>query len=217
MRRLLVMLVMLPVVAAAQETAYASRLNVGVNLMTLYSGLPEPQLEFYANKYLGVFAAAGYTNKPVRGNTSVDDLVDLQSLKGSYWKVGVKGRLVTWRRAMPWIQVLYVGSTYDEVGTRKIVQTDNNNVTTTYIANLQNQGTVQGFAIAPGVDFGMGKKLKWAIRIGYQVGYYKRDDHMGVSELTYQPGFGASEFVMPEQFMIGAMYRIGSVRNTPRN
>lgn len=208
---------MLPMIVQAQEEPYASRLNVGVNLMTLYSGLPEPQVEFYANKYLGAFAAAGYTNRAVRGGTAVDDLVDLQSLKGSYWKLGVKGRLVTWRRATPWIQVLYIGSTYDEVGTRKIVEVDNNNVTTTYIANLHNQGTVHGFAVAPGVDFGMGKKMKWAIRIGYQVGYYKRNDHMGVEALTYQPGFGATAFVMPEQFMIGAMYRIGSVRNRPKN
>lgn len=183
-----------------------SRINIGLNLATLISGIPEPQGEYYFNKYLGAFAAAGYTLRPVSGFIKVDDNVDRETLNGAYWKLGIKGRLFRpdKRVPLPWVQLLYIGSQYKETGIA--LQYDSSGATnTTKVAS----GVVHGVAVAVGADFRAGRHF--IIRVGMQAGHYKRSDHLGNSALTYQPGFGSAGMLLPEQGMIGVMYRIGNV------
>ncbi|MCB0696304.1 MAG: hypothetical protein KDC07_03000 [Chitinophagaceae bacterium] len=185
-----------------------SRVNLGLNLATLVSGTPELQGEYYFNKYVGAFAATGYTFRPVRGWIKVKDDVNLESQHGAYWKIGFKARLFRpdKRIPLPWIQLLYIGSQYDERGTQ-----DSYNYTTgAYsVINRHESGIVHGGAVAVGADFRAGRHF--IIRVGFQSGYYKRNDHMGSSLLTYQPGFGAEGFLLPEQAMLCVMYRLGNV------
>lgn len=185
-----------------------SVINVGLNLATLISGIPEPQGEYYFNKYLGVFAAAGYTLRPVSGFIKVDDNVDRETLNGAYWKLGIKGRLFRpdKRVPLPWVQLLYIGSQYDEKGVATRYDTSALGGTA---VNKHSTGIVHGVAVAVGADFRAGRHF--IIRVGLQAGHYNRNDHLGNSALTYQPGFGSAGMLLPEQGMIGVMYRIGNV------
>lgn len=184
-----------------------SRFNVGLNLMTLYSGIPEPQAEYFFGRNIGVFAAGGYTTRYRRRviYSSRAFLSKISDVQGAYWKFGLKGRIPTRKKVVPWVQLLYVGSQYDESGTKYIYD---NNVNVTQVSKVRNQGIAHGFAVAHGIDFGIGRHL--ALRFGLQVGHFKRNDFI-VSTDTYQPGFGSYGAIMREQIMIGVMYRIGNV------
>lgn len=201
------LLLLLPFMATAQKIdTIPSRINLGLNFATLYSGIPEPQLEYYFNKNFGLFGATGYTLHPVRGWIKIGDMADLQSLNGAYWKLGLKARLFRSdkRVPLPWVQLLYVGSQYSEKGT--IVRFDTAfNSSTVY---EHNKGVAHGIAGAIGADFRSGKRF--IIRVGFQAGYYNRNDHLGSSILTFQPGFGPKGFLLAEQVMLCLMYRIGN-------
>jgi hypothetical protein len=185
----------------------ASRINVGVNLATLYSGLPEFQGDLFLNRYVGAVVSGGYTLYPRRSFYKIDDGVDLHSLKGAYWKLGLKGRFIFNKHnaPIPWLQLLYVGSQYEETG---IVETT---FTSSELKHIS--GTVHGFAVGGGFDFPMGKHLDF--RLGLQVGSVKRAEHLGTRGMSWQPGFGPTvDDNSHIQFILGLNYRIGSVPKT---
>lgn len=96
-----------------------SRFNLGLNLAPFYSGAPELLGDYYFQKYVGASLNFGYTYRPVRGAIKVEDNAELYELKGMYVKVGLKSRLISNRSAkipVPFLQLLYVGSSYSETG-----------------------------------------------------------------------------------------------------
>ena len=206
-----------PLLSSAQmKYPMTSRWNVGLNVLPLIYGMPEVQAEGYFNKYFGGFGAAGYTLRYVPdlagSNSGRYEPSKIYSMAGGYWKVGFKVRFITDKPVVvPWGQVLYIGSRYSEDG-RRIAYMSNGNIENNYV---QNVGVVHGLGLAHGLDFYIGKNL--LLRSGLQVGYYNRNNHINYSK-TYQPGFGATFAILPEQFMLGMMYRIGNVdRNKYKN
>ena len=132
-----------------------SRFNLGLNLMTLYSGIPEPQAEYFFGRNIGAFAAGGYTTRYRRrviysGRAFLSKISDVQ---GAYWKLGLKGRIPMRKNVVPWVQLLYVGSQYDESGIKY------NIYNVPQAEQVRNQGIAHGFAVAHGIDFGIGKHL----------------------------------------------------------
>jgi hypothetical protein len=183
-------------------TVVPSRFDIGINLATLVSGIPEPQVAYFVHEKIGIMAAGGYTFRPLRSAIMVDDGIDLQRLHGAYWKLGVKGRLFPkYRKRTYWLQLMYTGSTYHEKGTSDLLSD-----TTGVLMSLQRKGTVHGITIAPGIDYALTKHIEF--RFGLQLGFYKRNDHIGNEARTYQPGFGSIMFACPQQIMIGFNYRV---------
>ncbi|MCB0698157.1 MAG: hypothetical protein KDC07_12385, partial [Chitinophagaceae bacterium] len=195
------------IAAISKPQTDPSRLNLSFNFMTLYAGTPETQVAYFINKYVGAFFATGYTWSPRHSIIQIGERADLVSLHGAYWKFGLVGRLpLRQSRTTPWLRVAYVGSQYDEELESKAYYAGSGTV----ITKTHLSGTTHGFAVAPGVDIRLGKKFD--LRVGYQVGYYKRGDSFGSRDMDYQPGFGAVSVMLPEQVIAGFNYRIGSIK-----
>jgi hypothetical protein len=194
--------------------ALYSKWNVGLDIGPLMGGTPQLLVDYHPHPEFGFSAAAGYMFRPIRGGVRVDDEVELLSSNGAYTKLGL--RLQTpakdvRRSVVAFLQLWYIRSAYNERAERLYYDSLTQDVERKTILA---KGTVHGLAMTVGMDFPVGKKL--ALRGGMQLGYYKRDDHVGIDFLTVQPGFG-SEAVFPEirqQLMLGLMYKMGSTRRS---
>ncbi|MCB0700851.1 MAG: hypothetical protein H6551_05465 [Chitinophagales bacterium] len=204
------LMLLLPFSMVAQHN-FPSRINIGINLAPLAAGTPDLQAEYFFNRFVGATFTGGATLRPLRGPIKVDDNIDVKSLNGVYWKVGLKGMLPFPKKKLSlWLQVMYIGSQYNEEATRGISVNsswDPNEVTKV-------SGMQHGFAVSPGIDIYLNKYLD--VRAGYQVGYFKRDYSLGGSRLNYQPGFGNTWFAFPEQLVLGLNYRIGNFTRTEK-
>jgi len=178
---------------------YKNRIDLALNLGTLYSGTPEFQGDYFLGKTFGFSLAGGYTYKPVRGAIKVDDHVDLIELHGGFYKIGLKARFPI-ERSYFWINALYIGSWYNEYGNVGLINVSQG---TFYDTLIRNVGFVNGAALAIGLDMKVYKKF--FIRSGYQVGYYKRDNYLGAPFKTMQPGFGTAN----QQVVIGICFLTG--------
>ncbi len=187
----------------AARDPIASRVNIGINLAPLYSGLPELQLECFLNRYIGVTASGGYLNKARRGGIKVDGSDVLTDAHGAYFKVGLKGRFVYSRRnvPVPWAQVLYIYSQYNDEGY--------------YEGDLgfpndyrHYKGAANGFAFSIGGDFPIWRRLDF--RAGFQATIYcsrNGNEYIGLKGNTFQPGMGPE----PGTLIVGFNYRIGKL------
>jgi len=176
-----------------------NRIGFGLNLGTLYSGTPEFQGDYFFGKTFGFSLAGGYTYNPVRGGIKVNDFVDLIELHGGFYKIGLKARFPI-EGSYFWINALYVGSWYNEYGSVGRIDV---NQGTFYDTLIRNVGFVNGAALAIGVDLKVHRKF--FVRLGYQRGYYKRDNNLGAPFKTLQPGFGADD----QQIIIGISFLTG--------
>jgi hypothetical protein len=181
-----------------------SKADIGLNIASLYSGLPELKAAAFINRYIGVIGATGYAFHPRRSFFKLDDGAEVTKSRGSYWKLGIRGRYFFAKEIapVPWIEVMYVGAQYDETGTREILSGP---------AEAKHvSGTVHGFAAALGWDFAMGNRLD--LRIGLQGGYCKRDEHIGAPVMTFQPGLGANFGEdLRLQMILAVNYKIGRI------
>jgi hypothetical protein len=191
--------------AFSQHSAYHA--SIGINLAPLISGTPEIQADYFFNEYIGVFAAGGYTFRGLKSIYKVDDNTDLTSFRGAYWKLGIKGRILFDREVyksrkipLPWVQLLYIGSYYNENGTKQVIKQG------VYVDDPQHlRGVVHGFAIALGADFSISSRF--GFRLGIQHGYFQRNDDLGVSLSALQPGFGI-DFMGRNQLIAAVFYRL---------
>jgi hypothetical protein len=179
----------------------ASRINLGLNLAPLYSGLPEVQVDYFFSRFIGVSGSAGYVNRARRGGIKVDDNCVVTDARGAYFKVGLKGRYVspTKKAPVPWAQLLYVYSNYDEQGYYEVDLGFPNEY-------HHYQGSSNGFVASIGADFTIWQRLDF--RAGFQAGlYYHREEYFGIKANTFQPGIGA----VPGVLIIGLNCRIGKM------
>lgn len=189
--------------------AYAQKGNMpkaglGINLAPIAGGTPELQFEYFFNRYAGITGSVGATLFPRRGVSLVDDGVNLKSLKGLYYKGGVKFRLpLKSKRFIPWFNFQYIYSRYEEKGTKYILLSNKD-------SSLHIRGVVHGLAVSPGFDFRLTNRID--ARLGCQFGYFKRDQHFGKEARTYQPGFGSIWLAVYEQFVVGFNYRLGVIK-----
>jgi hypothetical protein len=188
---ILTLLLLSDCVKAQSDT---SKYNACLNLAPLYDGTPEAEFDDFLYKHFGFAFSAGYTFWPRRGLIDVDDGVDLQSLQGLYFKLGVIAR-GDWF----FVRASYVGSFYNEKGEIRL-------------PFLSQQKTANGFVSAPAFAFGINFKfIKYIeMRLGTQLSYFRRNDNLGDSFLTYEPGLGAGD--LSNQLIIELVYKWGSVQ-----
>jgi len=188
-----------------------SKVNIGLNIMPLYAGTPELQIDFYPVKYVGISANCGYTYKAKRGLTKINDGAELHKLDGYYFKIGIKGRTLPKKNLYSpvlWAQLFYVGSNYKETGLPQGHLWEDR-------VDTVISGFVDGIALAAGVDI---KTIRhFDIRVGFQIGYYNRSSYLGKSYLTYQPGFGSEAILLSNQLIIGIVYKFGSLKKRNSN
>jgi len=181
-----------------------SRVNIGLNLVPLYAGTPELQLDFYPIRYLGISANTGYTYKAERGYTRINDGAELHKLDGYYYKIGIKGRTLPQKKIWApvfWAQLFYVGSNYKETGLPQGHLWEDR-------VDTVISGFVDGVALSAGVDIKV--IYRFDVRVGFQIGYYERNNHLGLPFSTYQPGFGSEAIFLNNQLIISAVYKFGN-------
>jgi hypothetical protein len=140
-------------------------------------------------------------NKVRRGIVDPDLYVVVTDAEGAYFKLGIKGRLVSPTRNEPvfWTQLLYVYSSYNEHGYYLSDLGSN-------IEYYHHKGSSNRVVASVGIDCSLRHRLDF--RAGFQaIVYYPRDEYFSHMSKYFQPGIGTS----PGVLILGLNYRIGKL------
>ncbi|HRO42352.1 MAG TPA: DUF3575 domain-containing protein [Flavipsychrobacter sp.] len=184
-------------VSPAKEGRNIGRGEVGLNLATLSTGIPELQAGFFIKKHFGVVVSGGYHLHPHLSLNKKGYRVSIIELRGPYYRLGVKGRYIIPKMKRPnivWLHVSGVYTSYNET------YFDNRDTST-----KSSHGSGIGFSFATGTDFNLAPSID--LRIGFQTGWAPKFKDK-VSFFT--PGFGWSE--MPIQIVVGCNFRFDVFR-----
>lgn len=179
----------------------SSVFQLGINAIPLRTGTPELQLDYFPLRSWGISANVGYTDKAVRGGfIKVGDQSEINSLYGTYFKLGVKGRFPLQSKSglTFFAQALYVFSSYSESGYRRNMDAS--------VDQLHYKGFVNGVAIALGFDVRVWKMIN--LRAATQMGAYGKRAHLGYPGHTFQPGLGASGMLFNNQLTLGLVAKL---------
>jgi|GEM_PF-6010978 len=182
--------------AIAKEKEIKGNTEVSVNIATLYTGIPELQIGYFFKSYAGVdiglVASGGYHLYPYQSFNKKLGLKNVRSLKGSYYRFGIKGRYPVTPRNIThalWFQIMGVYTNYRE---RYYDKRDS------LLKGSSASGI--GFSVATGADFMFAKHFD--LRLGTQYGIAPKFSNK-ISEFT--PGFGWTN--LPIQLIIGVNFR----------
>lgn len=82
--------------AVAKEKKIKGNAEVGINIATLYTGIPELQIgcffKSYVNIDFGISTSAGYHLQPYESQFKEETPIDILLLKGAYYRLGIKAR-----------------------------------------------------------------------------------------------------------------------------
>ena len=99
----------------AQQQNLNGKAEIGVNLGSLYTGIPEVQIGYFIKEIggvdMGFVASGGYHLYPYNTLYKIGSPVDILLFNGPYFRLGIKGRYYFVRdnqAANIWLQVLGV-------------------------------------------------------------------------------------------------------------
>lgn len=187
----------------ARSQAARGAWTIGVDFTTLHTGTPELWLGRDLNRSFRCVGAAGYTHRAKRAGCLVGDGIDPNSFEGGYARMGLEARSPLSDGGQVFVRLSYVASWFDETGTRSLWSPVTGELETSF---ARTHGFANGVALATGWDFVLHRGLR--LQVGLQLGHSDRQDYIGASCRSLQPGLGFGGGV-PARFILSLSYSVG--------